>query len=54
MAAWALATNVTVGEELLSLWVVELLGSLLDELAVVIELAEEIRSQLVGNLAGGT
>ena len=43
MATWALATDIAVGEELLRFRVVELLRSLLDELTVVIEMAEEIR-----------
>ena len=42
VAAWTFATDIAVGEKLLSLWVVELLRSLLNELAVVIEFAEEI------------
>ena len=54
MTTRTLTTDVAVGEELLSLWVIELLGSLLDELAVVVEMAEEIRCQLVVDLAGGT
>ena len=54
VATWTLATDITIRKELLSLRIIELLRSLLDELAVVIELAEEIRSQLVVNLAGGT
>ena len=51
VATWAFAADVAVGEKLLSFRVVELLGSLLDELAVVVEMAEEIRCQLVVDLA---
>jgi hypothetical protein len=54
MAARALAADSTVGEELLRLWIVELLGGLLDKLAIVIEMAEEVGSQLVVGLARGT
>ena len=43
VTTWTFATDIAVGEELLRFRVVELLGSLLDELAVVIEMAEEIR-----------
>ena len=33
MTAWAFATDVSIGEELICFWVVELFGRLLDELA---------------------
>ena len=51
VAAWTFATDIAVGEELLSLWVIELLGGLLNKLAVVVEMAEEVRCQLVVDLA---
>ena len=54
VAAWTFATDIAVGEELLRFWVVELLGGLLNKLAVVVEMAEKIRCQLVVDLAGGT
>ena len=54
VAAWALATDIAVSKELLCLRIVKLLGCLLDKLAIVIEMAEEIRSQLVVSLARGT
>ena len=51
MAAGTFATDVAVGEELVGLFVVELFGSLLNELAFIIELAEEVAGKLVVNLA---
>ena len=54
MAARALAADVAVSEELLGLRIIELLGCLLDKLAIVIEMTEEIRSQLMVGLARGT
>jgi hypothetical protein len=54
VTAWALTADIAVGEELLRFWVVELLGGLLNKLAVVVEMAEKIRCQLVVDLAGGT
>ena len=47
MAVGALARDVAVSEELFGLLVVELFGSLLDQLALVIELAEPVGSKLV-------
>ena len=46
--------DVTVSEELLSLGIVILLRLFLHELAVVVELAEEVRGELVVNLRGRT
>ena len=54
VAAWALAANVAIGEELVSLFVVELFGSLFDELALVIEFAEEIGCKLMMDFRRGT
>ena len=54
VATRTFAANVTVGEKLLCLWIIELLGCLLDKLAIVIEVTEEVRSQLVMGLARGT
>ena len=53
VAVRTLAADITVGEEVTGLGVIELLGGLLDELAVVVELAEVIRSQLVMNGGSG-
>ena len=53
MTTRTLATDITVGEELLGLRVVELFGCLLYEFALIIQLAEEIRSQLMVRLARG-
>ena len=44
VATRAFAADITVGEELLCLRIVELLGCLLDKLAIVIEMTEEVRS----------
>ena len=54
VAAWALATNIAIGEELMCLFVVELFGSLFDELALVIKFAEEIGCKLVMDFRSGT
>jgi hypothetical protein len=51
MATWTLTADVTVGEELLGLLVIELLGGLFDEFSVLVEFLEEVRSELVVNLA---
>ena len=52
MATRTLASNVAVSQEMASLLVVELLGGHRDELALVIELAEEVAGKLVVGLAG--
>ena len=54
VATWALAADITVGEKLLSFRVVELLLCLLYELAIVVQMAEEIRCKLVVSLASST
>ena len=46
--------NIAVGKEGLGLLVVVLLGGLLDELTLIVELAEELRSGLVVRRRGGT
>ena len=51
VAIGALTLHIAVGEELAVLLVVELLGGLLDEFAVVIEFAEKLGSKLMVNLA---
>ena len=51
MAARALAADVPVSQEVARLLVVELLAHLLDELTLVIELAEEVACKLVVRLA---
>ena len=51
VAVGALALDVAVGQELAVLLVIELLGHLLDELALVIEFAEELSGKLVMRLA---
>ena len=43
MAAWTLTTDIAVREKLLCLWIVELLRGLLDKLAIIIEMTEEVR-----------
>ena len=53
MAAWTLTLDVAVGEELLGLLVIELLGGDFHEFAFVIELLEEVGGKLVVCLAGG-
>ena len=53
VAVGALAHHVTVGQELLGLLVVELLGGLLHQLALVIELAEPVGGKLMVGLRGG-
>ena len=50
MASRTLALDVAVSKELLSLLVVELLRSLLNELTVVIELLEKVRRKLMVNV----
>ena len=42
VATRAFATDIAVSEELLCFWIIELLGCLLDELAVIVEMAEEV------------
>ena len=53
VAAGTFTHDVTVGEELTGFLVVELLALQLDELAVIVELAEEVAGQLVMGGAGG-
>ena len=53
MAVGALAGDVAVGQELAGLLVVELHGSLLDKLALVVEAAEKLRCRLRVQLRGG-
>ena len=53
MATRTLAAYVAVGKETPRLLVVELLADLLDELAVVVELAEEVAGKTVVDFAGG-
>ncbi len=52
VAVGALALHVTVGQELARRLVIELLGGLLDEFAVIIEFAEKFSGKLVMRLAG--
>ena len=42
MAPWAFATDVAVGEELLGLWIIELLGSLFYKFTIIIEVTEKV------------
>ena len=53
VAVRTLAGDVAVGQELMGLFVVELLGGLLGELAFVVELAEEVGGKLMMGLRGG-
>ena len=52
MAIGALALDVAVGKELAVLLVIELLGRLLDEFALIVEFAEKLGGKLVMRLAG--
>ena len=52
VAIGAFALDVTVGEEFALLLIIELLGGLLDEFAVVIEFAEKLGGELVMYLGG--
>ena len=52
VAVGALARYITVGQELLSLFVIQLCGGLFCQLALVIELAEPFGSKLMVGLAG--
>ncbi len=47
MAVGALARHVAVGQELLGLLVVQLFGGLLDQFALVVQLAEPLGGKLV-------
>ena len=53
VAVWALALDIAVGEELVGLLIVVLLALYLHELAVVVELAEEVGRQFVVDGGGG-
>ena len=53
MAVGALAGHIAVGEELLGLWVVELLGGLLYKFTLVVEMTEKFRRRLVMNFRSG-
>ena len=53
VAVWAFAHDIAVGQKLAGLFVIILLGLLLHELAVVVELAEEVAGQPMVRGAGG-
>ena len=50
VAVWALTSYIAVGQELLSLLVVQLLSSLLSQLALVVEFLEPFGSKLMVSL----
>ena len=52
VAVWTFTADITIGEEMSSLRVIELFGCLFDKLTVVIEFAEVVGSELVVNLTG--
>ena len=54
MAMRALAADIAIGKEMPCLLIVELLGYLLNELAVVIQVLEIVRGKLMVNGRGGT
>ena len=54
MTTRAFTLDITVGEEVSRLFIIELLGHFLHELAFVVEFLEEVACQFVMSLAGGT